>query len=319
MPEDKQITAPNVLPEHAQGIWRAAFDDAYTGTCKARGSVGQQEACAAASAWTAVKEGYQKSGQGEWIERTFEDRGLKAGKAPLPMSLYQSPASAGILWIRAYDQSLQSTKDITEAVLRAWDTLKSKYTNGAGGIWVIRNDVTVVPASAEAEEVEMAEPIVNRSVGAGASYQMQGTSILTDAIAYEDFDAVIAKYGDELSARPEDWDWENWSNLPMTQRTVRAVLNHRLECRAYAEGVKRSKKHGWTGRMNQNGSGEIIFRGWNDQNGRRTFSSMVLVSRIGTGTKPEDWEMQILSNTQSSTLMARVAPGFNRFRGPVIK
>ncbi len=320
MPEGTQVTAPNVLPEAAQILWRAAFDDSYAGSCKSKAVNNQREACSAKSAWDSVKEMYRKIEGGEWVERTFVERGLKAGDAPLPGSLYESPASAGLLWIRAYDISMDANQDIAESASRAWDKLKEKYTTGAEGVWEIRNDVTIEPEPAGSEEVEMAEPIVNRSVEAGASYQMEGTSILAEDVAYEDFEAIIDRYGDEAASRPADWPWENWGQLPMTSRTVRAVLNHRLECRAVEGANDLASKRGWTGTMNKNGSGEVIFRGWNNVGDtQRTFSNMVLVSKIGAGTQVEDWEMQILSNLQSGTLMARVAPGYKRFRGPVIK
>lgn len=321
MPEGTQVQAPNVLPEPARELWRAAFEDAWSGSCKAKAANGTQEACSAAAAWAVAKERYKKGPDGDlWVEKTFAELGIDTGKVPLPGSLYESPAAAAKLWIRAYTVSLQSNTDIAEAILRAWDKLKSEYTNGEQGVWEKRNDMTNEPASVEAEEVEMTKPIVNRSVVAGGSYRMEGTSILLDEVTPDQEDFYIREHGDELAERPQDWDWENWISRPMLARTVEAVIRHRRECRAYLEAVERTKKKGWTARINPNGSDERIFSGWNVVSAvQRTWTKVVLVTLDGEGTSPEDWKVQAISNTQSSTLMARVAPGWRRFRGPVIK
>lgn len=321
MPEGTQVQAPNVLPEPARELWRAAFEDAWNRSCKAKAANGTQEACSAAAAWSVVKERYKKGPDGDlWVEKTFAELEIKVGKVPLPGSLYESPASAAKLWIRAFTISVQSNQDIAESALRAWDTLKSKYTNGADGVWKKRNDMTNEPASVEAEEVETTEPIVSRSVVAGSSYRMEGTSVLLDDVTPEMEDFYIREHGDELAERPQNWDWENWIARPMLARTVEAVIRHRRECRAYLEAVERTKKRGWTARINPDGSEERVFGGWSAVGDvQRTWTKVILVTRINEGTSPEDWKVQAISNTQSSTLMARVAPGWRRFRGPVIK
>lgn len=61
------VTVPDVLKGHAADIWRSAFLSAYDGTCKERGD--QRDSCAAAIAWSAVKNKYKKNSQGEWVER----------------------------------------------------------------------------------------------------------------------------------------------------------------------------------------------------------------------------------------------------------
>ena len=318
MPEGKQVQAPNVLPEPAREIWRAAFEDAWMRSCKSKAANGQREACSAAAAWAVVKEGYKKGpDDGMWVERTFAERDINIGKIPLPGSMYESPASAGLLWIRAYTVAIQSTNDIAESALRAWDALKSKYTNGADGVWK-RNDMTIEPASVEAEEVEMAEPIVNRSNVAGASYYMEGTSILLDDVTPEQEDFYIREHGNELAERPRDWPWENWVSRNMLGKTVEAVIRHRRECRAYQAAVEREGKRGWQRIVNQDGSGEIIFKGWDITERSRIWMTSVLMCREGTGTDPDDWYLREPTSLKSYTLSARSAPGWRRFRGPVI-
>ncbi len=320
MPEGKQIEAPNVLPEPARELWRAAFEDAWNRSCKAKAANGTQEACSAAAAWATVKERYRKGNDDLWVEKTFAELEIKVGKVPLPGSLYESPASAGLLWTRAYTVSMQSNGDIAESALRAWDKLKSEYTNGADGVWKKRNDMTIEPASVEAAEVEMAEPIVNRSVVAGSSYRMENTAVLLDGVPVDQEDAYVSKYGYELAERPQDWDWENWINRNTLGKTVEAVIRQKRISRAYLVAVERAKKQGWTAHVNPNGSDERIFGGWNAVGAvQRTWTKAILVTRDGAGTDPDDWVLQVVSNTQSSTIMVRSAPGWRRFRGPIIK
>lgn len=52
------------LPKHAQEIFMAAFNSAYTGTCKDRKD---RDACANAIAWSAVKTVYEKKAD-KWVE-----------------------------------------------------------------------------------------------------------------------------------------------------------------------------------------------------------------------------------------------------------
>ena len=97
MPENGKVEAPNILPEDAQMIWRSAFDDAYQGSCATNGGGDQRDACSAAAAWGVVKESYRKTDEGQWVERSFESCEVDIGNVPLPVSLYESPVSAGLL------------------------------------------------------------------------------------------------------------------------------------------------------------------------------------------------------------------------------
>jgi cation transport regulator len=61
----------NRLPEHAQDIYREAFNDAweeYSDPSKRRGEE-SQEAVAFKVAWSAVKKEYEKDKQGNWHKK----------------------------------------------------------------------------------------------------------------------------------------------------------------------------------------------------------------------------------------------------------
>ena len=64
--EDLPLPLRAHLPLHAQEIYRAAFNSAWTGYA-ARGT-GEQEEIAHRVAWAAVKRKYRKIGS-EWTER----------------------------------------------------------------------------------------------------------------------------------------------------------------------------------------------------------------------------------------------------------
>ncbi len=327
MPEGKEITAPNVLPEAAQAIWRSAFDSAYGGTCKSNADNEEREACSARVAWGAVKDGYSKDDEGEWKEQTFAERSIDIRDIPLPGSLYDSPASAALCWIKGYCERYKEDDDVAAAASFGYATLKNQFALDAkSGLWTRKSEETAEKVSQpknvdeETDETEMVEPVVTRSIAVGASFQMEGTPIVVDDISEQDAVFLTKNYGDELAEKPADWPWEDWITRTMLERTVREVIRHRQECGAYFKAVERTKKRGWTANVSKNGSDERVFGGWNvPGDGRQSHMRAVLVSRVGEGTDPDDWILQILSSSSSSTLALRSAPGLKRFRGPVIK
>lgn len=52
----------NNLPEHAQTIYRKAYNNAYE-------EYGKEEARAAKIAWAAVKREYEKNKEGKWVKK----------------------------------------------------------------------------------------------------------------------------------------------------------------------------------------------------------------------------------------------------------
>jgi cation transport regulator ChaB len=323
MPEGKQVTAPNVLPGPAQAIWRSAFDSAYGGTCKSKSSEAR-DACAAAVAWSAVKETYRKDGS-DWVEKTFVEREIDIKDIPLPGSLYNSPASAGLCWIKGYCERHAEDEDVAASASYGWAALNNQFAQDKNGHWT-RKSEDAEPVSqptqndVETAEAEMAEPVIQRSIAAGASFQMEGTPIIVEDISESDEAFLVKNYGDELAERPSDWPWADWIGRTMLERTVGAVIRHRNECKAYLEAVERTKKRGWTAKVSQTGSDERVFSGWNvPGDGRQTRMKAVLVSKVHDGTDPDDWQLQIISNSFQSAFAVRAAPGMKRFRGPIIK
>lgn len=68
--KDLPQSVQNVLPEHAQDIYREAFNNAweqYADPKERRGDTSQEET-AHRVAWTAVKEKYEKK-DGKWMEK----------------------------------------------------------------------------------------------------------------------------------------------------------------------------------------------------------------------------------------------------------
>ena len=61
---DLPLSVRNHLPEHAQDIYREAFNHAYA----AHAGEGRQEEAAHRIAWAAVKRSYEKVGD-EWVAR----------------------------------------------------------------------------------------------------------------------------------------------------------------------------------------------------------------------------------------------------------
>jgi cation transport regulator len=59
--EDLPDNVRHVLPEHAQSIYRKAFNNALT-------QYGNEEQ-AFAVAWSAVKKQYEKSSSGKWVQK----------------------------------------------------------------------------------------------------------------------------------------------------------------------------------------------------------------------------------------------------------
>ncbi len=86
--EDLPESIRNALPDGGQRIFLAAFNAAFEGTCKNDPDL---EECANRVAWAAVKEKYEKTGEGgAWTERT-----RKAGKCPPGVFNCTAPMAGG--------------------------------------------------------------------------------------------------------------------------------------------------------------------------------------------------------------------------------
>ncbi len=68
---DLPDSVKNSLPEHAQDIYREAFNNAwvqYKDPAKRQGGKSQEET-AHAVAWNAVKNEYEKNEKGDWVKK----------------------------------------------------------------------------------------------------------------------------------------------------------------------------------------------------------------------------------------------------------
>jgi len=221
-----------------------------------------------------------------------------------------------MIWAAAYAENLLVSKSIADAASHAWLKLHTLCDRGAEGTWTKRIATDEPASPVEAAEAEMAEPVIERSLDAGVTYRSESGPVIVDGIKPEDYPAVIERYGNEWAARPENWLWQDWVNLPYERKTVAAVLRHIMECRAYSQAANRLSKKGWFGEGHPNGCGEVIFRGWaNVGTPGQAFVYAVLICRKDQGLSPDDWIVSVLRDTP---LIARTAPGMRRFRGPMI-
>lgn len=73
--DDLPTPVKNVLPDHAQSVYRNVFNSAYTGVCKG------DDSCSARYAWGAVKKKYHKGKDEKWIENSLVEFSLYISKA----------------------------------------------------------------------------------------------------------------------------------------------------------------------------------------------------------------------------------------------
>lgn len=160
-----KTSVPSTLSGHAADIWRSAFDSAYSDTCKERKD---REACAAKIAWSAVKNKYRKSKDGNWVEKvdmadadSLQDAEGDSGLPlaiepdrpiiPTPQNLTRGEAE---VWNRVYLEAMQGECGGQEnpqacSAREAWNAVK------AFGEQAEQDDAIVeVEAEVEAEEDE---------------------------------------------------------------------------------------------------------------------------------------------------------------------
>lgn len=77
----------DALPQHAQEIYLAAYNSAEEGTCA---DAEDKEACAAAVAWTAVKESYEQDDDGAWHEKAAAPEATKTPEQLLTVKLFDA-------------------------------------------------------------------------------------------------------------------------------------------------------------------------------------------------------------------------------------
>lgn len=138
----KDVSVPSTLSGHAATIWHDAFMSAYSGTCAKQKD---KDACAARIAWSAVKNGYKKNSDGEWVKKAEDpamneiDTGASENGnlpvaiepdrpvLPTPQNLTRAEAQT---WDMAYMQAIkaecaQSDSPEACAARKAWDAVKA--------------------------------------------------------------------------------------------------------------------------------------------------------------------------------------------------
>lgn len=119
--------APDVLSEGAKSLYVSAFNSAQVSS----------DAEKANAAWLAVKAKYQKNDGGDWVEKSFSEINVEVEGVPLPGSLTESPFSAGMTWIAAFQERYENTRDLAEASSFAWNRLKAAFVQDAtSGFWM---------------------------------------------------------------------------------------------------------------------------------------------------------------------------------------
>jgi cation transport regulator len=127
-----QVKAPDVLSGHAAEIFVSAFNAAWSGTCKGGGKTGDQEGCAHAVAWAAVKNKYKKDSDGNWVERG--QGGVVMDNPFVPKSLGED---AGHLWLATFSEILEGDESDprAQAALAAWEAVRRNFTEDSLGNW----------------------------------------------------------------------------------------------------------------------------------------------------------------------------------------
>ena len=323
MPEGK-VTVPGTLSGHAAEIYRSAFDGAYEGTCNG------EDACAAKVAWSAVKEKFVKGEGNQWVAKSFEEvEGIEINGIPLPVSLYESPFTAALTWIEAFQERHERTNDLAESVGAAWTALKERYAQSESGIWVQRDDVETEQEADEPEdgpripETETVEPvIIQRSIRA----QNQGRGdIVIDGLSLDEERALISSdHVNSQAACPEGMDPMAWADLPAMARTVGGVVRQKWQTRAYVKAVEGYKEQGLDFYPNPNGSGEMIGIGpvkITKDSEPFTATGVLTKNADLSGFDPAHWLFRALGRgtLRSTTTAIRVPINEVRFRGPVLR
>ncbi|MHA2231002.1 MAG: ChaB family protein [Candidatus Hodarchaeales archaeon] len=318
----KTVTAPDVLPAKAKAIWRSAFLSAYDDTCKSRSD---REACAAKIAWSAVKNIYKKGKGDQWVEKTFAELDLDIGNIPLPGSLVESPATAGLVWCGAYATRMKETSDSAKSAKHAWQVLRSFYSQSDKGLWVERDDVdTPTPDTDFLKTPEVEETpekdvdlVITRAGVPGVAYRDEGGGIVLGNASVEEEQLLLERgHGGELADRPADYPLEQWMLLHPTQKTVEAVIRLRMISRAYLEAAEGIQKQGWTAYVNPNRTSEYVFKGWRFPEGRpQEMVRAILVRKTeDDGTEAGHWRLREIYTSAASPPFGEV-----RFRGPLLK
>jgi hypothetical protein len=275
-----------------------------------------------------VKNKFHKGKEGDWVEKSFADVGIEINGIPLPGSLVESPFSAALTWIDAFQNGYIETRDIAKASSTAWATLKERYAQDAeSGQWILRSEETTERAPAidkepVAPETETVDLVVNRSTR--AMNHGKG-DVIVDGLTVEQEQALLERgYGNLTAACPEGMDLLEWSERPIMFRTVATIVREKRISRAYHVAVEAYReKHNFVLSPNPNKGGEMILRGpvRSNEKSEPFMTSGILTRKSDlSGTQPEHWVFRALTRglLKGTTTAIRIPADEVRFRGPVL-
>jgi cation transport regulator ChaB len=306
-------TAPSTLSGHAADIWRSAFESAYSGTCKERSD---RDACAASIAWSAVKNVYKKSKDGQWVEKAEGD--LIATGADMTGVIAEVPTplqgnlgvEMGQVYQEAFHAALQgvcSTAPDPEGCAREkamWAVEEATQTMKLG---------EPMKQTIEADDIGLSGSRIERGKKPMTHYDPHIIAVRRlerDIEAKHDAEMLAAGKGDSPAMRPAQVSSGVWRSLPASLRTVKAMLNVRAYERGYQEAADLALEEGWERFSNPGVPEEYLFRRFVDTPDGAILVRSTLMRPVGGG----DWYMKELSRGAAASLAARSAPGEVRYR-----
>lgn len=298
MPGDVKV--PDVLQGQAATIWRAAFLSAFNGTCQGGGELGDQDACSAAVAWSAVKKQFKKDTDSEkWVERSG---GVRMNDNPLvPKSLSDE---AGHLWLVTFSERLDNPSDNDSipkatAALAAWGAVRKNFDKNESGEWIAR-DSYVPPAKPEVK----ARVLERSTFGEGpAAVIMRGMSREKQAELIEE------GLSNAPAQRPDFISSNDWVKMNPKDKTVGAIVRIYDEVESYDAAVDRVIDEGWDATPSPSRPEEIIFKKWIDNLAGMVLVRAILVRKV----HGLDWYIKEISRGHSSSLAVRMASDEVRF------
>lgn len=320
------VETPTVLDGHAAEIWRAAFLSSYGGTCKDRG--GERDSCAAAVAWTAVKDKYHKNDQDQWVAKMYH-----IGELPNTTTI-QVVGNADAyrdgtivvkdLFIDRRDYSDEERKKLAEE--------GKAMADGSYPIVTVEDLKNAIQAFGRSPDEATKRHILKRARELAATDELppdwRGSTSeeksMIELPGYEmraharksandvDWGVIRSAVGGQEAIRPDHISSERWNRLAAPLRTVGAVLFERICQRTYEQGVEDCVVAGWTPVPNPSRPEEFVFRRWLDHPQGRLLQRTVLVRHQGV----PDWYLRELSRGASLSLAISTVPGEVRYRGP---
>ena len=291
-------TVPSVLKGHAAEIWSAAFQGAYEGTCKKRKD---RDSCAAAIAWSAVKNKYRKSAEGKWVQRELPpvNTGTTAGTSGKPQEAVDIPAELAAIFHKAYEEALKG------------DCLEEIHPEACAHDKAMAVIESTREAESAKESVVMADQMTERRKLGFYDAEDIAARVIQRSLETQADEAIQAQHGDRMAIRLEGYTSEEWRMLPPAERTVKAMVARRALDRSYEASVDQALCEGWYATPNLTRPEEMIFRRFVETPDGPILVRSILV-RKAYGT---DWYMRELSRGTALATTVRIDPDERRYAG----